>query len=187
MAGVRIRWRGVARAAAIVLVGLIALRLLPGLLRAPEPPPLGADVGLPRSRPVTSEPTREVAEPKGEGERAVPAPHKKARQRRPRRHPSVRASAGGPASTAVIGSRRRPASQGRRRPRDRRPRRHRRRSATATPRPPEMAPEAVESTSPAAPEYVPPVPPEASSAPLPEPSSAPSSTPADGSQEFAPH
>lgn len=54
MASVRIRWRGVARVAAIVLVGLIALRLLPGLLRTPEPPPLAADVGLPQAKPVTA-------------------------------------------------------------------------------------------------------------------------------------
>ena len=50
--GVRIRWRGVARVAAIVVVALLALRLLPGLLRAPEPPPLGADVGLPKAKPA---------------------------------------------------------------------------------------------------------------------------------------
>jgi hypothetical protein len=44
MAGVRIRWRGVARAAAVVVVVLLGARLVPELLRAPEPPPLGADV-----------------------------------------------------------------------------------------------------------------------------------------------
>src|ERR1700760_1821418 len=52
MRGVRIRWRGVARVAAIVLVAMLGVRLLPGLLRAPEPPPLGADVGLPKAKPV---------------------------------------------------------------------------------------------------------------------------------------
>jgi hypothetical protein len=61
MAGVRIRWRGVARVAAIVLVAVIALRLLPGLLRAPEPPPLAGDVGLPKAAhppaPVPDPPT----------------------------------------------------------------------------------------------------------------------------------
>ena len=57
---VRIRWRGVARAAAIVGVGLIGLRLVPGLLRAPEPPPLGADVGLPKAGPAASTPVRVV-------------------------------------------------------------------------------------------------------------------------------
>ena len=62
MAGVRIRWRGVARVAAVVLVALIALRLLPGLLRAPEPPPLGADVGLPRATPVRASRSRRSCE-----------------------------------------------------------------------------------------------------------------------------
>lgn len=33
---------------AIAVAGLALLQVLPGLLRAPEPPPLAADVGLPR-------------------------------------------------------------------------------------------------------------------------------------------
>lgn len=56
----RVRWRGVGRAAAIVVVGLLALRLAPGLLRAPEPPPLGADVGLPRAKPAPTAPTKKA-------------------------------------------------------------------------------------------------------------------------------
>lgn len=80
MASVRIRWRGVARIAAIVLIGLLALRLLPGLLRAPEPPPLAADVGLPQAKPVTEAP----------------------RRRHPR-HPATRPVRDAPAAVAVIG------------------------------------------------------------------------------------
>jgi hypothetical protein len=64
MASVRIRWRGVARAAAIVVVGLLALRVVPGLLRAPEPPPLGRDVGLPRASAAPVKPVRAVTKPK---------------------------------------------------------------------------------------------------------------------------
>jgi hypothetical protein len=62
VAGVRIRWRGVARAAAIVVVGLVALRLVPSLLHAPDPPPLGRDVGLPKAA-AAKEPVR-VVKPK---------------------------------------------------------------------------------------------------------------------------
>jgi hypothetical protein len=96
MAGVRIRWRGVARVAAIVAVGLIALRLLPGLLRAPEPPPLGADVGLPQVEPVRAE-----AEPR------TPIRHR----RKPRPGPKLEVVPDQPASKAKIGTkpkRRRP-------------------------------------------------------------------------------
>jgi hypothetical protein len=59
MKGVRIRWRGVTRVAAAAFVGLLVLHLLPGLLRAPEPPPLGADVGLPKAEPIPK-PVRKV-------------------------------------------------------------------------------------------------------------------------------
>ncbi len=48
MRGVRIHWKGVAKASAAILVGLIALQLAPRLLATPDPPPLPADVGLPR-------------------------------------------------------------------------------------------------------------------------------------------
>jgi hypothetical protein len=51
MGGVRVRWRSVGKVAALAAGGLIALQALPGLLRAPEPPPLAADVGLPRPLP----------------------------------------------------------------------------------------------------------------------------------------
>jgi hypothetical protein len=61
MRGVRIRWRGLARVAAAAVVVLVALNVLPTLLRAPEPPPLGADVGLPRAEPT--KPARKPAKP----------------------------------------------------------------------------------------------------------------------------
>ena len=52
---VRIHWQTVGKLAAAAAVALLGLQLLPGLLRAPEPPPLDADVGLPR---VAAEPRR---------------------------------------------------------------------------------------------------------------------------------
>jgi hypothetical protein len=64
VAGVRIRWRGVARLAAIVVVGLIALRSVPALLHAPVPPPLGRDVGLPKAKSRASRPLARPKRPK---------------------------------------------------------------------------------------------------------------------------
>jgi hypothetical protein len=89
VAGVRIRWRGVARVAAILVVGLLALRLLPGFLRAPEPPPLGADVGLPKATPAIE----------------VPAPDGQRRRSRPQKS-RPRPVEDAAASRAVIGSKR---------------------------------------------------------------------------------
>jgi hypothetical protein len=162
MAGVRIRWRGVARAAAIVVVGLIALRLLPGLLRAPEPPPLGADVGLPQAKPVRAAAKREPKPP-----RQRPKRHRQ----KPKPRQKVRVVPDRPASKAVIGT-----EPKRRRP----PNRHH----GKTPRP---RPAPVESAPPAVPEYVPPPPPEPTPAPVPEPAPTPPPAPGDGSEEFAPH
>jgi hypothetical protein len=90
MAGVRIRWRGVARVAAIVAVGLIALSIVPSLLHAPAAPPLGRDVGLPRARPATSRPVRVVRE------------KPRRREKRPARRRSVPDA---PAATGKIGTR----------------------------------------------------------------------------------
>jgi len=45
--GLRVRWRAVAKGAAIALGGLLAVQLAPKLLKPPEPPPVPADVGLP--------------------------------------------------------------------------------------------------------------------------------------------
>jgi hypothetical protein len=94
MAEVRIRWRGVAKVAAIALVGLLGVRLLPTFLRAPEPPPLSADVGLPKAAPVTDVP-RPAADPR------------KRRQRPHRRRSRPRKVRDAPAAKAVIGSKRR--------------------------------------------------------------------------------
>jgi hypothetical protein len=164
MADVRIRWRGVARAAAIVVVGLIALRLLPALLRAPEPPPLGADVGLPKAKPATSEPVRAVVKPEAEPEQPAAAQAQKRRNPQPTRR-KVRVVADGPASTAKIGSQE---------TRRRRPRTNRRQAAKPTP-------------AAGVPEYVPPPPTEPTPAPLPEVAPTDPSAPGDGSEEFAPH
>jgi hypothetical protein len=165
MAGVRIRWRGVARVAAILVVGVLALRLLPGFLRAPEPPPLAADVGLPKAAPVTEVPRGGAAKPVTDvpRRRAAARPRKERRRSRPQKsHPHRVSDA--PASRAVIGSKRK----------------HRVRRVVKPPSHPEPKPE---SSPPPVPEYVPPVIPE----PIPQPSPAPPSTPGDGSQEFAPH
>jgi hypothetical protein len=169
MGGIRIRWRGVAKVAAIAFVGLLAVRLAPGFLRAPEPPPLAADVGLPKAAPVTDVPREGATQPvtDGQGRRTESRPATGPRKRRRRSHPPksrphpVRDA---PASEAVIGSR------------------HRHRVAAKPDRE-----KAAESTPPPAPEYVPPVLPEAAPEPLPEPSPPPPATPGDGSQEFAPH
>jgi len=170
MAGLRIRWRGVARAAAIVAVGLIALRLVPILLRAPEPPPLGRDVGLPRAGRAAA-----IVQPP---RRAVEGRRKSAPQSRPSLHAA-------PAATAVIGIRT-PRHLHHRSPPAHKP------GTRATPSPaPKPPPEPVERTPPPAPEYVPPPAPEPAPAPtpapLPSPPSAPRSVPGDGSEEFAPH
>ena len=52
----RIRWPNAARlAGGVAGIGVLALAA-PGLLRAPEPPPLPRDVGLPRAALVASQP-----------------------------------------------------------------------------------------------------------------------------------
>lgn len=55
----RIRWRSAARIGAALVVVAMALRVGPGLLATPAPPPLAADVGLRgvgRSAPVAAVP-----------------------------------------------------------------------------------------------------------------------------------
>jgi len=158
MAGVRIRWRGVARVATILLVGLFAVRLLPGFLRAPEPPPPAADVGLPKAMPVTEVPGRLAAD------RPATRLRKQRRRSRPSRKSRARPARNAPASKAVIGSKRR----------------QRARKVAERPSRSEPAPER---SPPPVPEYVQPPAPE----PVPEPSPVPRSAPGDGSEEFAPH
>src|SRR4051794_6230582 len=50
MGNLRVRWPAVARRLGAGLAVLLALQTLPSLLRPPSPPPLAADVGLPRPR-----------------------------------------------------------------------------------------------------------------------------------------
>ena len=46
MAGMSVSWRHAARALATAAAAILALALLPSLLRTPDPPPLDPDVGL---------------------------------------------------------------------------------------------------------------------------------------------
>jgi len=55
---VRIRWSGVGKIAIVAVAALLALQTLPGLLRPPQPPPLGEDVGLPQVPPPTEPPPK---------------------------------------------------------------------------------------------------------------------------------
>ncbi|HEX4304609.1 MAG TPA: hypothetical protein VHZ54_01100 [Solirubrobacterales bacterium] len=163
----RIRWRGVARVAAIVAVGLIALSFVPSLLRGPEPPPLGRDVGLPSAKPAASRSVHVMHEPSPR-RRGKPRHRKKSRVHH-------RAVPDAPAAAARIGTR------------THRRREHRSAPPKSSPDLTEPAPEPVEPAPPAAPEYVPPAAPEPAPTPVPEPPSEPRSVPGDGSQEFAPH
>jgi hypothetical protein len=45
----RVRWSAAGKVAVAIVVGVLALRAVPALVQPPEPPPLAADVGLPRS------------------------------------------------------------------------------------------------------------------------------------------
>ena len=48
MGGVRVRWSAAGKVGLGLLGGLVALQVLPSVLKPPEPPPLAADVGLPQ-------------------------------------------------------------------------------------------------------------------------------------------
>src|SRR6188472_652488 len=77
----RIRW---SQAGAVILVGalvLLALRVAPSLLRAPEPPPVPADVGLPRIEAAPVKPI-EITQPK----RVPPHPEHVHRRRKRKHH-----------------------------------------------------------------------------------------------------
>jgi hypothetical protein len=140
VAGVRIRWRGVARVAAFAVVGVVALRLVPSLLQAPEPPPIPANVGLPKARPTVRE----------------PEPPPRPRQTKPHRRPVPDE----PAATAEIGTRTRHHRKHQRRPHARE---HREKTVEMAPPP---TPEYVPQPSPEpAPEPVPAPLPEPSPAP----------------------
>src|SRR3954451_10335951 len=60
MRRVRVRWTSAAKAAAIAVAALVALQALPALLKPPEPPPLAADVGLPKVVPQEQAPQEPV-------------------------------------------------------------------------------------------------------------------------------
>lgn len=157
MGRVRVRWRGVGKVAAVLIAGLVALQVLPGLLKPPEAPPLAADVGLPRVS-VPHEPAVEIHEP---AQASKP----------PKVKPEPRRSNGLSAATAVIGT-----TPRRHKPRRREPRgdlfSHTERKSPAPPPPAPPPP-------PEPPPYVPP--------PAPEPPPNPPPPPTDGSVEFAPH
>jgi hypothetical protein len=70
---VRIRWKAAGKVAAIAVGGLLALQVLPGLLKPPAPPPLGADVGLPQVE------VRPQAEPPPPPLSSAPKPRKRGR------------------------------------------------------------------------------------------------------------
>ncbi|HEX5929805.1 MAG TPA: hypothetical protein VFY48_10470 [Solirubrobacterales bacterium] len=94
MGTVRIRWKGLGKVAAAAVAGLLALQALPGLLRAPQPPPLAPDVGLPRVQVQRPEP---VAAPK-------PPPRKPRRSQPPKPRPIRRAEPLGRNTTQKRGS-----------------------------------------------------------------------------------
>ncbi|HWO83021.1 MAG TPA: hypothetical protein VNM38_04435 [Solirubrobacterales bacterium] len=130
MRGVRVRWAGIWKVAAVVAALLLSLQALPALLRPPEPPPLGADVGLPRVVPAPEEP---------------PPPEPPSRRRRLEKHRKRAKGAEGLAAVDVISSR----------PRPKPPHRHRRRPrfkpAPEQPPPPAAPPEQVPYEPPPAP------------------------------------
>lgn len=70
----RIRWVGIAKGAVILAAVLLTLQVLPDLLRPPQPPPLEADVGLPR---ITSAPRAAGTEKRGPKPQVVRRQEKK--------------------------------------------------------------------------------------------------------------
>src|SRR5262249_52984059 len=101
----RVRWSMAGRVLLAAGVVLLALRAAPALLKPPAPPPLPADVGLPRVAvaPPRREPVRSRAMANanlgrggsgGEGRRRAGAAEGRVRAHKPR-HPSARDSAKG--------------------------------------------------------------------------------------------
>ena len=82
MARVRIRWKALGKGVALAALGLLGLQLLPSLLKPPEPPPLAADVGLPR---IAIERQPVAAAPELNEARARPR-----KNRQPQRRPEPR-------------------------------------------------------------------------------------------------
>jgi hypothetical protein len=163
MGGVRIRWRALAKLAALVVGAVAALQVLPALLKAPAPPPLARDVGLPRVKPAPvqtrgSFPTHEVdKEPRDSQARHRAALPPDVISSLPRRHHAPK-------------------------PKTKRSQRSKAPKTLLVPKPVTAPPPPIESAPPA-PVEPPPPPAPAPPTPLPQPPPPP----ADGSEEFAPH
>ncbi len=118
MAGMSVSWRNAARALATVAAAVLALALLPSLLRTPEPPPLDPDVGLSGVAAGTSlagvEPRRDERRSAGAERRRQDAEHGRPERDRPERdrvggdgrgRPAAAAAASAPASPAPVPAR----------------------------------------------------------------------------------
>ncbi len=164
MGGVRIRWKVLGKVAMVGVAGLVALQLLPPLLKPPEPPPLAADVGLP---PIGVRPGSEPAP--GEARQVGTDPPGALRPRERR--------LAAPRSLKMPGKPTQP------RRRERRPR-HKPRDQQ---RPTSPAPVPAPVVRAPGPSPAPSPEPAASPAPTPAPEPAPAPAPEDGSLEFTPH
>jgi len=153
----------VAKVAGLALAGLVAVAVVPGMLRAPEPPPLGRDVGLPRAGDgaFRTRAMQKAPKQRGRGHERPPRRHHERARRRHR--PANRRSNGAFLSPGEKKA----------------PKPERRRPARVEPTP-EPAP-APEPAPPPSPEPVASPPPPTPSPPPPGPQ------PEDGSAEFAPH
>src|ERR1700720_4072772 len=91
MGSLRVRWRAVARGTAVLGAVLLGVQLLPSLLEPGPPPPLAADIGLPRGTPpsTTAEPRRRIGVSRARALRPAPRPHSHTRPegRAPGRRP----------------------------------------------------------------------------------------------------
>jgi hypothetical protein len=98
MGAVRVRWSTLAKWVGAGLAALLAAQALPPLLRPPAPPPLAADVGLPRVR--AAEPATPAAlAARVSPARALPARHRP--DRHGRRRPTGRERRTEPEAHAV--------------------------------------------------------------------------------------
>src|ERR1044072_4332135 len=168
--GLRVRWGAAVKGAALIVAALLALQALPGLLKPPDPPPLPADVGLPRGGGST--PARCV--------RCLPGQERQKGERAPRKRDSGGWRRGGVHSPVWRLRRERSHNSHRKVPL---PGAARKAGEGAPPRrqdPPAATPPAESDPSP-----TPALPPEAAAPPL-EPAPPPPA-PDDGSMEFAPH
>jgi len=183
MAKMRVRWQSAARIGGAGLLAAAGLIAGPSLFRAPDPPPLPTDIGLPRggSQTAAAQGAREKAERsntrrdhRGFPRRPRSAPRRPCHTRQRCRHssadpraPSSRSgsrSAGGKNRVSRLPHVKGGApDQG---------------SAPAAPPPPIAAPAPPPVSAPPAPALSPPP------APAPAPAAPP---PGDGSEEFAPH